>query len=201
MIRLYILPVQVVVVNGTPYRGPSYLKWRMNPGGLDVNWSMRDYGGMGETTMVVAAEVTADQHATLTAQAGVYAIPENLDATITAAERSAFTAALETAVIPADWITPADTWRTALRTVLGMFATAGKFAVLYGDSILNTGITLNMQLRNFPPAVAAALQQVAVNMGYPWNEVRSNWTARVLLKWFADQWPGNSFQFGDLVTV
>lgn len=199
--RLYLLPVQLVTVNGTPYRGPAYLAWRMNPDGLAVPWSMRDYGGIGETTMIVAANVTAEQHAYLAAQSGVYAIPEDLDATPSSAELNAFQAALETITIPANWLTPTDTWRSALRTILGMFATAGKYAALTGTSILASGITLNMQVRNFPAPTRAALAQVAADMGYPWADVRDNWTARTLLKWFADQWPAQSFKFGELITV
>ncbi len=119
-IHFYILPVQLVMVDGAPYRGPSYLKWRMSQAGLDVQWSMRDYGGIGETTMIVCADVTAEQHAWLSTQPGVFAIPENLDATPSPAELTAFETALETVRIPANWLTPSHTWRTALRTILGM---------------------------------------------------------------------------------
>ena len=201
MVRVYILPVDYQIVNGGVYRGPKYFKWRFNPDGLDVRWSMRDYGGLGETTMIVAADVTQEQHDYLSVQPGVYAIPETLDVTLSPAEISAFTDALETAYIPADWLLPNMTWRECLRTILGMFATAGKYAVIVGDSILNSGITLNMQFQNFPQYVQDALEQIAMNLGYPWDEVKDNWTARIVLKWFADQWPSGSFRFGNLITV
>jgi len=201
-ILFYLIPVMVVIIGDTEYRGPSYLQWRMNPEGLDVRWSMRDYGGMGETTMFVCVEAEAADHAWLAAQAGVFAFPADIDVTPSPAELSAFQAHLETILIPADWITPADTWRTAIRTVLGMFATAGKYAVITGESLLDAPVTLNTQLRNYPAYVADALEQIATNMGYPWQtEVKQNWTTRILLKWFADQWPGDSFPFGDMATV
>jgi len=200
-VLFYIIPVMLVISGGTEYRGPSYLLWRFNEDGLDVRWSMRDYGGIGETTMIVCVEATAEQHAWLAAQAGVFAIPADLDATPSPAELAAFEAHLETISIPSDWITPSDTWRTALRTVLGMFATAGKYAVITGESILDSGIALNTQFRNYPQYVQDALAQIAINKGYPWEEVKDNWTTRILFKWFADQWPGDSFPFGSLGTI
>jgi len=200
-VRVYIVPVDSQIINGTEYRGPLYLQWRFNPDGLDVIWSMRDYGGIGETAMIVAADVTQEQHDYLSVQAGVYPIPENIDDKPSPAELAAFEAHLETMYIPADWLLPNMTWRECLRTILGMFATAGKYAVIVGDSILNSGITLNMQFQNFPQYVQDALEQIATNLGYPWDEVKTNWTARIVLKWFADQWPSGSFRFGNLITV
>lgn len=189
------------VINGRQYRGPLYLKWRFNQTGLAVDWSMRDYGGIGETTMIVAAEVDTVQHTYLAGQADVYALPENIDVTPSPQELNAFEARLEAAYIAADWLSPSQTWREALRTVLGMFSTAGKYAVLVGNSILDDVTNLNTQYRNMPQTTQDALAQIATNMNYPWSEIRDNWTARRLLKWFSDQWPNDSFQFGNLITV
>lgn len=201
-IQFYIIPVAVVITPaGSPFRYPMYLKARFNPGGLDVRWVMRDYGGVGETTMVVCVGAEQAEHDWLAVQDGVYQIPADLDSNPSPQELSAFEAHLEGASIPANWLKPSDTWRTALRTVLGMFATAGKYAVIARESILDADVQMNTQFRNYPQYVADALEQVATNMGYSWGEVKNNWTTRILLKWFADQWPNDVFKFGSLGTI
>lgn len=202
-IRFYVIPVDVVILGGIEYRGPKYFQWRWStdPTWLEVERAYRDYGGKGETTMLICAEVTEAQHAWLSGHTDVFVIPPDLDTRPSPAELSAFEDHLETMAIPADWLTPSNTWREALRVVLGMFATAGKYAVITEESLLDSGVAMNTQLRNYPAYVSSALGQVAMNMGYPWEDVRQNWTTRVLFKWFADQWPSDTFPFPPLTTL
>ena len=109
-IQYFMIPVQV---EGR-YRGPSYLKWRFNPEGLDVPWSCKDYG-IVNNVMVCAVNAEQTDLDWLAAQDGVYAWPTALDENLPQAERSALTTYLEAQFVPANWISPSDTRRTALR--------------------------------------------------------------------------------------
>ena len=195
-VRLVILPVDQ---EGSA-RGPEYLKWRFNPDGLDVPWSCKDYGL--SVTMLCAVEVAPAQIDYLAAQAGVLFIPADLEANPTPAELSALETRLEQGFIPADWLSPSDTWRVTMRTVGGMFLAAQRYSGITGEAFENSGVTLNTQLRNMPQYVQDALEQIATENGYPWQaEVKDNWTARIILKWFADQWGETPIIFGGLLTL
>jgi hypothetical protein len=190
VIQYFFLPVDVV----GNYRGPSYLKWRFNPDGLDVPWSCKDYGSVNNI-MVCAVNAEAADLTWLAAQADVYAWPTVLDENLPQAERSAVTAYLEAAFVPANWISPSDTRRTALRTVTGMFLFMQRLTALSGNSPLDWGITLNTQFRNLTTEQQTWLEEAAVSLGYAWDVV-SNDTIRLILKAMADAWGDQPIYFG-----
>lgn len=194
-VRFYILPVQRVTVDGRDYRGPMYLKWRMNPGGLAVQYSLKDYGSIDMAT--VAVEATATDHTTLAAQANVYQFPENIDVKMTAAQRAALSDYLEAHAVPGDWIAAQDSHRTALRTVTGMFLYMQRLTALTGNvSPLDWGYELNTQWRNISAAHQAAIAEAAVSLGYSTAFIGANTQVRALLKNFADQWGAAPILFG-----
>jgi hypothetical protein len=131
----------------------------------------------------------------LAAQADVYAWPTVLDENLPQAERSAVTAYLEAAFVPANWISPSDTRRTALRTVTGMFLFMQRLTALSGNSPLDWGITLNTQFRNLTTEQQTWLEEAAVSLGYAWDVV-SNDTIRLILKAMADAWGDQPIYFG-----
>ena len=57
-------------------RGPRYLKWRGNPQGINVAWSLMDFGAID--LAVVAADTNEAQHQELAAYTDCYAIGEEL---------------------------------------------------------------------------------------------------------------------------
>lgn len=148
VVRFYIVPIEQVGI----YRGPEYLPWRFDQSPVTelagVRWSMKDYGLVNQA--VVAAEVDATQHAFLEAQADVWAWAENLDTSLGAADRNALGDFLEAVAIPADWLSPQDTNRTALRTVTGMFLFMQRLTAITGQSPIDQGLALNTQFRNLP---------------------------------------------------
>ena len=68
----YLLPLDYV----GNLRGPRYLKWRGNPQGLNVRWSLMDFGAID--LAVVAADTNTEQHATLIAYTDCFAIGDEL---------------------------------------------------------------------------------------------------------------------------
>jgi len=189
VIQYFFVPVQVV----GNYRGPSYLKWRFNPDGLDVPWSCKDYGSIN-SVMVCAVNAEPADLAFLSAQEGVYTWPTALDENLPQAERSAVTAYLEAQFVPANWISPSDTRRTALRTITGMYLFMQRLTTVGGNP-LEWGITLNTQFRDLTVEQQMALEDAAITLGYVWD-VAANDTIRNILKAMADQWGDAPIYFG-----
>ena len=191
VIQYYLLPVQVV---NDVYRGPSYLKWRWNPEGLDVPWSCKDYGLID--VMVCAVDGAQADHDYLAAQGDVYQFPENLEVNPSPAELNQLETYLEGAYIAADWLSPSETWHEALRTVTGMFLFMQRLTAITGNSPLEWGVTLNTQFRNLDQVYQDAITQAFTDLGYDDSVIRTNWTLRVLLKNAADQWGEKPILFG-----
>jgi len=189
VIQYFMIPTQQI----GNYRGPSYLKWRFNPEGLDVLWSCKDYGSIN--IMVCAVDADQADLDTLAAQPDVYAWPTALDENLPQAERSAVTDYLEAVFVPANWISPSDTRRSALRTITGMFLYMQRLTALSGESPLDWGITLNTQYRNLTLEQQAWLEQAALDLGYTWD-VADNDTIRNVLKAMADAWGEQDIMFG-----
>jgi hypothetical protein len=190
VIQFYFIPV-LEVGNS---RGPDYLFGSVNPTGLQVQWSCKDYGSLS-SALICAVNAEQVDHDFLAAQAGVYQWPANLDENLPQAERSAVTSYLEAQFVPANWISPSDTRRTALRTVTGMYLFMQRLTALSGESPLTWGITLNTQYRNLSSQQQTWLQDAATTLGYPWN-VAANDTIRIILKEMADEWGVQPIHFG-----
>lgn len=190
-IQYYLVPVQQIGL----YRGPSYLKWRWNPGGLDVQKSCKDYGSINQMICAVNAEIVA--HTWLAAQASVYQFPIDIEVNPSPAELSELETALEAVYIPADWLSPSETWRGALRTVTGMFLYMQRVTAITGDNPLTDwGVTLNTQFRNLDQDKQDALIQATNDLGYDSSVIRDNWTLRIILKNMADGWGDRPIYFG-----
>lgn len=191
-IRFYILPIER---NGNT-RGPKYFAWRYDPDppGLADAWSILDYGliDMG----VLVSDITDTDHTFLAAQADVFSFPVDLDVTMTAAERSTLSTYLEAHGVPGDWVSAQDTWRTALRTVSGMFLYMQRLTALAGSSPLDWGYNLNTQWRNISASHQTEMTDAATSLGYDVSFIRNTTQIRALLKTFSDAWGNQTIYMG-----
>lgn len=194
--QFYLVPVHTV--NDTN-RGPSYLKWRLNPAGLDVPWSAKDYGLID--TMLVAADVTTDQHNTLTANADVTAIPANIDQPISQAALPTVKNHLEALHIPAKWVTTAHTYRDVLRLTAHLFMLAQRLHGLYGQKIIRAGYNLNTPIGDLPATVRQQLVATAHSFGWDTSAIQLSWQLRQALRYLATQWKDAPVIFGNLTTL
>jgi len=194
--EFFIVPAMIV----GHARGPMYLKWRFNPGGLDVNYWQIYYGSL--PTMIVCVEAEQVDLDWLAAQDGVYTFPTNLDAQPSPAELSEVETALEGQYIPADWLLPNMTWREVIRTVSGLMLFMGRLTtILGGQSPIDLGWSLNAQFRTLSAEHQAAIIEAFDSLGYDSSVLRDNWTLRVLLKNAADQWGSTPINFGGIVIL
>lgn len=196
-VRFYLLPAMRV----GHMRGPMYLKWRMDPDGLDVNYWQIYYGQLD--VMVICVEAEAADQSWLSAQDGVYTFPANLDTTPSPAELSVLETSLEGLYIPADWLLPNMTWRGILRTVTGIMWYMGRLTTEYlgGQSPVDLGWTLNTQFKTLSAAHQAAILGAFDSLGYDSSAIKANWTLRIVLKNAADQFGTTPIQFGDIITL
>lgn len=189
-LRYYLMPLEQI---GTG-RGPKYLAWRNDPTGLNVPWSLFDYGLIN--TCLVAADVTTQQHNSLIANSDVTAIPQNIDGNITAGALSSVRAALETLRIPGNWVTTGHTYRDLMRMVAGLFMFAQRLQGISGRIIFPDNINLDNTWGDIPVDWRQDLQATADSLGYDYSQVTTNTPIRTILKSLADQWGNQPFYIG-----
>lgn len=196
MIRFYLVPIDRV----GDYRGPKYFKWRFGEG-IDCLWSLKAYGRVD--VGLLAADITQTDHDALILNVDVFSFPENIELNMTPADRSALQSYLEgmPIPIPGDWLSPSDTYRTAIKTIAGMMMFMQRLTHIMDSAPETWGVTLNTQYKDFPPELQAGILQTINELGWDDSVIKDNWTVRVLWKNMADQWGDTPIIFGGFVTL
>lgn len=186
MKRFYLLPIAMIDTG----RGPKYVRWRYNPDGIPIeSWGLMDYGF--EPVCIFVGDMTDEQHLELSANPDVYAFPTDLDIPV-GEESTALKSSFETFNFPANWITPASTYRQVLRRVAascqclqrlkGMVGNYCPFSLggQWGDHSLNT------KLSDIPLAVRGALLSACGQIGI--ESINESTTLRGLINRYAWEW-------------
>lgn len=121
-VRVYLMPRVIdprrtLNVNGVTVQ--MYIPKYMNLIAPGKPASQKGFGE--ELVCLLIAEVTDAEHAAITANADVRAMPQDLDSQVTAGNRTAIVNALESMNVPAHWIANGQTFRLVLRRLVGMF--------------------------------------------------------------------------------
>lgn len=190
--RLYLVPVIGTGTRQEPRRAKYFSDFTRDT--LPSSWM--DFGL--EPVMLVGADVTNDQHLSISANIDVVSIPANIDATISALALTQVQNALEGMNIPANWVTTAMTYRFVLRVVVGMFQFAQRYQGLGGGRLFGTGISLGTQFNQLPAAVRSRLIETAESFGYDTSSLSGNSTIRQILKFLGDQWGSKSIVLGGI---
>lgn len=199
MKRYYILPIQEVstiqsTTAGQKYRGPKYLRWRENEGGLGVNWSLMDYGA--ENYALVLVDITTEQHDALSANSDVVSIPTNIDSNLTSGAVSVAKTKLEAMNIPADWIDTSYTYRQVLRKIVGLFQFAQRHHAKFGVKVIEKEQTLETAIGDLSKNTKNNLQKTADSFGWNFSIIKSDWKLRKVLKHLADHWGNDPIHIG-----
>lgn len=112
-IRVYLMPTLVSDIGRYNAKRAKYRT-------LLSNSSAIHYGP--EPYCIVISDVDATQHSNVMANADVRVVPQDLDTTITAGQRTTIVSTLEAASIPAQWVTTGMTYRTFVRRLAGIFS-------------------------------------------------------------------------------
>lgn len=150
-------------------------------------WEAFAFGA--EPVCLCWSNVGAGGDATLTAQADVVRIPDNLDANLTAGQVTAVSNWLEARNFPAGWLDTSFTVRAALRIVLGAFQFWDAYTVqAAGARLFGGSVTLATRFNQLPAANRTALVNAANALGLDTSGLSGTNTLRVMLKAMADQW-------------
>ena len=192
MMRFYLVPPDVVIQNGTIYRGPKYFKWRFGAG-IDCKWSPMRYGFV-PTWLILARDITQIDHDALILNSDVYSFPESLDGPVNDPSIDVF---FEDLNIPTDWLTPSTTWLELLRQLAGMFQFNQRYS---GISKVRASIfdnaTLDTRLRQMTDQEQAWFLAAVDSFGFDSSQVNDNSRLRLLVKRAGTYWEDKSFVMG-----
>lgn len=166
---------------------------------------MVDYGF--EPWMIVAADLSAPDHATISGKPDAYALPFDLTANLTAGQVTSVQNKLEAINLPAGWVTVLMKWSDVLRTVLHMFQFMRVLTVnlspedgppvrLFGGSV-----TLATRINQLPINVVNTLKSSATSIGLVTDLVTGPTTIRATLKIVADQMTVKPFDLGGGILI
>jgi hypothetical protein len=190
VIRFYIMPI-VRLTNpvGAVSRVPKYDL----PAG--VNWQGMDYGITD--VYFFAADVTAEQHTALAANADVFAFAADLSQNLSG-RRSTLSDALEPYGLPGTWLTASTTERAACRTIIGSCLIAQRYAGLAramgaDPALFPSGVTLNSTFASLPGAYRTRLEAAVDSQGYSRANLNEQSQLRNLLQEVGAQIPPITF--------
>lgn len=187
-IRFYLLPIEEFQDADLTFRLPKYVTMPRDPRGpqsipVPPQWQYMDFGL--EPTFLAALNLTAGQHATLTANADVTTVPANLDNNV-GGQLGNVQAALESLHIPADAVVAGTTYRQILRGIIGIFLVAQQFHSRSGR-LFPAGIDLTTTLGDLSLVVRTKLKDAAEFLGYDYAGLTLTSTLRDVLKTIANQ--------------
>ena len=201
MQRFYLVPIEVVDTGpGTNARGPKYFGWKYDPDPPPLvfgSWAMMDYG-FTDFGLLVAKEITQTDHDALILNADVFSFPDNLDQPVTDPNIDTYFEAIN---IPADWLTPATTYRELMRQTAGMFQFNQRYGGIYAEryggwhSIFDTA-TLDTRLREMTDQEQEIFLAAVDSFGYDSSQVNDNNQLRLLVRQAGDYWIGQTFLIG-----
>ena len=198
--RFYLVPIETV----GSYRGPKYFEWRMTdpPGsGIDCRWSLMDYGFL-PYCLILAHDITQDDHDALVLHSDVYAFPDDLSGAVDDQDIDVFFEAIQ---VPTDWLTPSTTWLELLRNMAGLFQFNQKFggiaaaetgelhSVFDNVTLDDTYNDLTAQEQGWFDATIAYFEQA---FGIDVPAVLPNMKLRQLAKAAGDFWEDRPFYMG-----
>jgi len=195
MQKFYLVPAEEVVSDsGRLYRGPEYFFWRMDTTpetSIYCSRKIMDYGP-APSMLVLALDITQEQHDSLVLHTDVFAFPDALDGPVDQDIQVFF----EGIHLPTDWLTPSTTWLELLRQVAGMLQFNQRYGeISEGHSIFETA-TLDTRLRQMTAEEQAWFMATVDSFGFDSSLVSTNSRLRQLVKTAGSYWDGEPFFMG-----
>jgi hypothetical protein len=174
-LRIYIMPL---VLGGGPSGNGRKAKY--TPPG----YHLIPYGA--ENVCILAADVDAATHTTISADPQVSALPASLSNNLTAGAVSQAQPFLDGLNIPSQWVSTAITYVQLIRILGRIFQVANLFEASIGKLFVG-GVTLSTQFIDLPQGVRTTLIQIATDHGWDTSGLSGASTVRQVLKFMADQ--------------
>jgi len=169
-----------------PDRDPKYFV------GSGFTYGAMDYGA--QPLFLVAADLTPVQDSAMVAHSDVFAFPVDLSTNVGGGGVQSAQTALETALIPAQWVSGSMAWATVARTVAGMFQFMQRLDEMIRPSVIliDSSTKLNGQWSSVPSDMQQKITSAAASLGYVFQPA-ANDQLRAILKTLADQWGNRPF--------
>jgi len=209
--RIYTVPIVTTVHGGGTVRTAKYvysgLTLVMIPiAGADGLQRVGVLAYGNETQMLVGANFTTADDATLVSMPDVNAVPVDLDSLVTTGQRTAIQAFLESVNIPAGWIAVGDTWRSVARGVCGIFTFGNAYIGVWSRTVggiapswFVAGVTLATTFGALPANVQATMLTTGQEQGLSTAGLTSGTTLRAILKNMADQYGTRQYDFNGTI--
>jgi hypothetical protein len=139
-----------------------------------------------EPVFLVAANVTAGEHAALVAHGDVVSVPASLDVTV-GANLAAVKTALETLGVPCQWVVTGTTYRAIVRVVTQLMLLAQRLEGAHQVRLLPAGITLDSTVGDLSATQRQRMADTITSLGGTFDGVTLATTMRAAVKGLADQ--------------
>lgn len=160
MIRWYVMPAEVVTVNGQSIRRPEHLGAILGAstrGSVLGSWGwipVKDNWAIGWV------DLTNAQHNTYNSSSGVLFLTNNLTSTLTAGQVNGVRTRLDARNLPSSWVDATDTWAQTIKRVYGFLQCLQRY---YGESKqnMNVGVEVTTAISSLSQSVQDRLDVVA----------------------------------------
>lgn len=186
--RFYIVPATGAGTFQSP-RGPKYFI----DGTVSGDWDAKDYGP--EAWMIVYSNLSAGDDALLVSQPDAFALPFDLDQTLTAGQVTSVQAKLEAINMPSAWVNTSRTWRYVLKATLGIISFMQHFRAFNLSRLFSGAVSLDTTYNALPLAVRNALLQTAQDMNLDTSGITGASTIRQILRAVGQQLEGRTVVF------
>jgi hypothetical protein len=192
--RFYVVPkVGDGISIATAFR-PKYTALNELGAGWNVGpFQAMDYGL--ENVYLLAVDLDASQHATLSAQADVLSVPSPITTTVTAGALNTVKTKLEAGNVPADWVTVGMTYQQVLSRVIRIVQFMQRFDRLFGR-LFAGGMTLDTSINQIPAGARNNLRDAALSLGAITSGITGTTLVREGLVLVADQLFTEGIVFG-----
>jgi hypothetical protein len=187
--RLYLVPKIGSGIMGDAFR-PKYFD--------GLTWSGMDYGF--QPLFLVAADLPGATDTAIVANSDVFGFPFDLNVNLTEGEVNSARDVLEDALVPAQSLSPQDTWKSAARMVASMFAFMQRMNFVFGNQqVFIDASDLDAQFGSLSQELQDAFIATAQSLGYSTSSMIPNAQIRNILKSMADEWGNTTFQLNEFI--
>ena len=181
--------INVIALDGD-YRAPKYLHDSI------YQWSAIDFGSE-DTCVVSVKDMSIQDIDTLSNQADVMTLSEDLNLTLGNGAVNAAQTYLESLNIPAGWVNTSRTYLTVLKVVIGIFQFNQRWAGLSANSSpFKEGLNLAVKYIDMPQAAKTRLFECFDSLSIQRSNLTNQSTLREILFEFGSQYANKQIEFG-----
>lgn len=197
MIRLYLVPVETVVINDMEYNGMKYFNWKYDPDppGIETP-SACIYYGYHPFVLVLAKDISQADHDMLLTYPDVYVFPEldQLDQKIPPQDNiDDFFEAID---LPTDWANPNTTYIEFLRRTVSIFLFCQRYRGISQGNDMFENVGLDDRYNDFTAQEQAWFDATVDSYGFDSGLILPNMKLRQMLKQASDWMDERVFYIG-----